>query len=135
VFYTLSFVDVDMATQTELAEVSSRYSDAINSELAADEGLLAVVVLYEDDIKRNRTRLCVTDRRLLTVKKGWIWSRSETVPLSKVTAVNRLERLAGVVEVTTHSGDENAYLMSKSDSKQIAATIRSAMDGQSDRSD
>jgi hypothetical protein len=124
-----------MTVRTELAEVSSRYRDAIDTELATDEELLAVAVLYEDDIKRNRTRLCVTDRRLLTVKRGWLWSRSETVALSKMTAVSRLERLAGVVEVTTHSGDEKAYLMSKPDSDRIATTIRSAIDGQSDRLD
>ena len=124
-----------MTIQTELADISPRYTDPIERELAADEELLAVTVLYEDDIKRNRTRLCVTDRRLLTVKKGWIWSRSDTVPLSKITAVSQLERLAGVVQVTTQSGDDEAYVLSKTDSERIATTIRKAMDEQPDGSD
>jgi hypothetical protein len=109
-----------------LDEFDEKTRSRLDRMLADDESFEVAVIERDALLGQHRTRVVLTDRRLIELDFGFVFDTDETIELAKVSSVET-DRGGFVVEVDGTGVDDEWQLSSGEQGRRFADAIRSKL--------
>lgn len=113
-----------MTLSRTLSELDATTRDRLTDELRPDEAFVCGATVAEADFTRFRTRFLVTDQRILTVKRGWIRTKTRSMPLSAITNIQTSETTMLKLRLDAMGDIDGEYIFELDDGRAIAEAMR-----------
>jgi len=123
----MGLLDVFRSPMVEsLDEFDEKTRSRLDRMLADDESFEVAVIERDALLAQHRTRVVLTDRRLIELDFGFVFDTDETIELAKVSSVET-DRGGFVVEVDGTGVDDEWQLSSGEQGRRFADAIRSKL--------
>lgn len=123
----MGLLDVFRSPMVEsLDEFDEKTRARLDRMLADDESFEVAVIERDALLGQHRTRVVLTDRRLIELDFGFVFDTDETIELAKVSSVET-DRGGFVVEVDGTGVDDEWQLSSGEQGRRFADSIRSQL--------
>ena len=114
-----------MALSRTLSELDAATRNRLTDELRSDEAFVCGATVAEADFNRFRTRFLVTDQRVLTVKRGWIRTKTRSMPLSAITNIQTSETTMLKLRLDAMGDIDGEYVFELTDGRAVVEEMRS----------
>lgn len=118
-----------MALYRSLGDLNEKTLEQVEREMRPDESFLIGASLAEAELGRFRTRFLVTDERLLTVKRGWIRKRTQSMPYSSITNTTTSESSMLELQIDAKGDISGEFLFSADEGREVVQSLREQITG------